>query len=300
MPRSASILVNRGKPDADAAAEHVRKIVEKHGKLAGICDADDSPLPTAAANADLFIVLGGDGTLLGQTRRTINHDAPMLGVNFGKLGFMAEFDLQSFEQQAPTLLNASNELPTQSLPILAATIQRARSNAEPFSATALNDVVVTAGPPYRMITIDISIDNNAGPTIDGDGLIISTPIGSTAYNVSAGGAIIAPATQALAITPIAAHSLAFRSVVLPLQHTIHLTMRNVNRQSEAGGTTMVVDGQIHTPIEQNDRITIKTHHKTANFVRNTQSNYWHTLINKLHWAARPATLPQTQPGSKDH
>ena len=77
-------------------------------------------------------------------------------------------------------------------------------------------------------------------------------------------------------------------------------MRNVNRQSEAGGTTMVVDGQIHTPLEQNDRITIKTHHKTANFVRNTQSNYWHTLINKLHWAARPATLPQTQPGSKDH
>ena len=149
MPRSASILVNRGKPDADAAAEHVRNIIEKHGKLAGICDADDSPLPTAAANADLFIVLGGDGTLLGQTRRTINHDAPMLGVNFGKLGFMAEFDLQSFEQQAPTLLNSSNELPTQSLPILAATIQRKKQPGP--STQPLNDVVVTAGP-YRMIT----------------------------------------------------------------------------------------------------------------------------------------------------
>jgi len=300
MPRSASILVNRGKPDADAAASHVRSIVERCGTLAAICDANDTPLPAAAAKADLFIVLGGDGTLLGQTRRTIDLDAPMLGVNFGKLGFMAEFDLISFEQQAPQLLASKEELPTQVLPILSATVMRARPNAKPFSATALNDVVVTAGPPYRIITLDISIDNNLGPTIDGDGLVISTPIGSTAYNVSAGGAIIAPATQAIAITPIAAHSLAFRPVVLPLHHTIELTMRRVNHDPASPvpiGTTLVVDGQVSTLLEQNDRIIIKQHPQSARFVRNTSSNYWQTLISKLHWAAQPATRPPSPPSN---
>ncbi|MGQ0626515.1 MAG: NAD(+)/NADH kinase, partial [Phycisphaerales bacterium] len=150
----------------------------------------------------------------------------------------------------------------------------------------------TAGPPFRMINVGLTIDGQPGPNVAGDGLIISTPVGSTAYNAAAGGPILAQDVRALAITPIAAHSLSFRPVVVSGSSTIELLMRRVNddptdADGTRGGTSLIIDGQFATRLHQNDRIALKLHDQPVRFVRNPGGSYWATLINKMQWAATP-------------
>lgn len=297
MPRSAYVLVNPSKPEAVAAAADVRAIVERHGRWLGQGDAlSNEPLqaPEAAA-ADLLVVLGGDGTLLSQTRRCLNLDKPLLGVNFGKLGFMAAFDLDALRDQAARIFG-DGPLDARRHSLLRVEV---RPDGQPpeatprFSGVALNDCVVTAGPPFRMIRLEVGIDAGVGPHVSGDGIIVSTPTGSTAYNLSAGGPLLAPTLDAIAVTPIAAHSLAFRPIVVEGHSVIEIVARQINRDgpnapgSTPGGTTLVLDGQVQTLLEPNDRIRIARHERHVRFVRNPEASYWATVIDKFHWAAAP-------------
>jgi len=156
-----------------------------------------------------------------------------------------------------------------------------------FDGLALNECVVTAGPPYRMIELILSIDGEPGADIAGDGLIISTPVGSTAYTLSAGGPILGPGVDAVAITPIAAHTLSFRAIVVSGSSTIELEMRRVNSENSAG-TTLVLDGQTDAPLQAGDVVRVVRHDVRASLVRNTHMGYWQRLNRKLNWAARPA------------
>ncbi len=293
MPRSVLLLVNRDKPDAANAAGEVRALIERHGRLIAELDGGDGEPLTNAKGADLIVVLGGDGTLLSQARRCADLDVPLLGVNLGKLGFLAEFDLASLREQAATLFAGTPV--THEVRMLRAEVFEERSKAPRFSDTALNEVVVTAGPPYRMISMALSIDGAPGPTVSGDGLIVSTPTGSTAYNVSAGGPIVAPGTDAMVITPIAAHSLAFRPIVVPGSSRVEFTMLRVNqtfgqderRQGPGRGTTLVLDGGVTSPLDQGERVVVTRDERPLRFVRNPRGSYWATLIDKLQWAAPP-------------
>jgi NAD+ kinase len=160
----------------------------------------------------------------------------------------------------------------------------ATGQAKPrLSDTALNECVVTSGPPYRMIALSVSINGEAGPTFSGDGLIVSTPTGSTAYNVSAGGPIVSPDTDALVITPIAAHSLAFRPIVVAGSSDIEATMLRGN----AGGTALVLDGHVVATLGEGDRVRVGREGPPIRFVRNPRGSYWTTLIEKLNWAIPP-------------
>lgn len=304
MGRSIILLANRSKPDVRAALDEVRRLIQSHGRIAADLDASqDAAAQLHAASsvgrdADLVVVLGGDGTLLAQSRRCVSLGLPMLGVNLGRLGFMAEFDVESLRDQAASLFGGS-ELSLQDRPLLDVTVAGRPTPHTPspvrFQGLALNDVVVTAGPPFRMISISLSIDGEEGPSVSGDGLIISTPTGSTAYNVSAGGSIVAPEVDALAITPIAAHSLAFRPIIVSGKSEIDLVMTRVNSRSSPAsgsnshesGTTLVLDGQATTPLQVQDRVRIRKHPQPVRFVRNTRGSYWKTLVQKLHWAAPP-------------
>jgi len=160
-----------------------------------------------------------------------------------------------------------------------------------FSGMAMNEALITAGPPYRLITLSLSIDGLAGPTISGDGVIISSPLGSTAYNLSAGGPILAPAVDGFAITPIAAHSLSVRPVVVPGSSRIEVKAVRVNEELEFSnprlGTTLVLDGQVQVPIGAGDRVVISRHEHSIRFVKNPTSDYWSRLIGKLNWAVAP-------------
>jgi NAD+ kinase len=289
VPRSVLLLVNRGKPDAAAAAAEVRSLIERHGRLAAELDTT-SPTAPDPHGAGLLVVLGGDGTLLSQTRRCADLGLPLLGVNFGKLGFLAEFDLASLREQASYLFSDS-ALPTRRVHMVRAEVSAAGAASPRFADVALNECVVTAGPPYRMISLSIRINQEQGPTVSGDGIIVSTATGSTAYNVSAGGPILSPDVDAMVITPIAAHSLSFRPIVVGAASRIELDMHRVNRGSGAGGdgvgTTLVLDGQVTTPLADGDRVVITRDSRPILYVRNPLGGYWHTLTDKMQWAAPP-------------
>lgn len=294
MPRSVLLLVNREKPGAAAAAAEVRSLVERHARVAAELDADGGATLSDARGADLVVVLGGDGTLLSQARRCADLDLPLLGVNFGKLGFLAEFDLASLREQADVVFGAAPPV-VRTVRMLRVEVFEPGASTPRFSDSALNECVATAGPPYRMIVMELSIDGEPGPTVSGDGLIVSTPTGSTAYSVSAGGPIVAPGTDAMAITPIAAHSLAFRPIVVPGSSRVEVTMLRVNQSFGAGdrrvgpgrGTTLVLDGQVTTPLADHERIVVTRDGRPVRFVRNPRGSYWATLIDKLVWAAPP-------------
>lgn len=283
------LLVNRDKPEASDAAREVRALIQAHGTLVAEDDASSGPLPHDASRADMAIVLGGDGSLLGQTRRCLalagKHKPALLGINLGKLGFMAEFDLPSFRDQASELLSG-RPLSLREHPLIRAEVF-APSGEKRFEGSAMNECVITAGPPYRLLELSLSIDGQPGPKVSGDGLIISTPLGSTAYNVSAGGPIITPGVDAVTLTPIAAHSLSFRPIVVPLSSVISARLLRVNDEIPGYGTTLVLDGQVHHLLHDGEMVHISRDSHSVAFVRNPANEYWPTLISKLRWAEQP-------------
>jgi len=287
MARKTVLLVNPTKPAAAAAAKDVRALVEQHGVMLGEFPADNSAPPKEAAEADLVIVFGGDGTLLSQARRCLGLPAALLGVNLGRLGFLAAFDVDAVTEQAPSLFG-TGDLRTESFGILKVDVIRGAAGVA-YSGLALNDAVVTAGPPYRMISVAISIDGHRGPSMAGDGVVVCTSLGSTAYNMSAGGPILSPGVDGLAITPIAAHSLSFRPVVVPGSSHVEIKVAKANTDANGTGTTLVLDGQSQTTIRTGDRISIKREAQWVRLVRNPQSDYWSRLIGKLYWASTPRT-----------
>lgn len=285
MGRSALLLVNPNKPAAATAAAEVRALIQRYGRLVAELPADPSPLPPVARGAELVVVFGGDGTLLSQARRCAAPGVAMLGVNMGRLGFLAEFDMPALREQAAGIFG-DGPLVIQAFSLIQVRVLPAQGETARFEGMALNEAVITAGPPYRMINLGFSIDGHTGPTISGDGVIISSPLGSTAYNLSAGGPILAPTVDGFAITPIAAHSLAVRPVVVPGHARIEITALKVNRDTTPG-TTLVLDGQVHAPVLPGDRIQIERHPSTIRFVQNPRSDYWSRLIGKMNWAAAP-------------
>ncbi|MCA9294484.1 MAG: NAD(+)/NADH kinase [Phycisphaerales bacterium] len=287
------LMVNRDKPRVRAALDEVRSIIAQHGELAAELDANDGPLDDAH-RADLIMVLGGDGTFLAQVRRCADLGLPMMGVNFGNLGFLAEFDLDSLRAQAKSLLG-KGEITTTDRLLIACEVLRGKRKNPVFAGLALNDWVITAGAPFRLIEIQLVFDGTDGPLLRGDGLIVSSPTGSTGYSVSAGGPIVAPGVEAMAITPIAAHSLGFRPLVVPTSTRLELILERANAGIGPGGsldasvgTTLVQDGQVLVPLEHGDRLRITRHPKAVRLVRNPEGSYWRTLMRKMHWATPPS------------
>jgi NAD+ kinase len=146
----------------------------------------------------------------------------------------------------------------------------------------LNDAVITAGPPFHMVELEISANVEGGVRYFGDGVIVSTASGSTAYNVSAGGPIIDPDVEAFCITPICPHSLSFRPVVISADSTVIIKSVKVNE-----GTTLFCDGQASTKLHPGERIVIKRSEHPALLIENPDSRQWRSLAEKLHWAASP-------------
>lgn len=293
--RRVVLLVNTDKPGARDALPTIRALLASHADLVGECEAN--ACPDESLKADLAVVLGGDGTILAAARSLAERSIPLLGVNFGKVGFLAEFEPEALVRQAPMLFDASTPLPTRDSALLGAIIERVDGNPEDLGL-ALNECSIAAGPPFRMIALDLSIDDQPGPLLQGDGVIVATPTGSTAYNIAAGGPILAPTTQCLVVTPVAAHSLSFRSIVVPQDALIRITVRRANHHefNHGAGTTLVLDGQRMAPLRAGDRVRIQIHPKPLRVVTNRRANYWQTLIRKMHWAVAPGERQGAGPG----
>jgi len=260
----------------DSTLEWIKENVELVG-LDIECNASLKDVQT-----DAILVLGGDGTLLAAARRLEGSQIPMMGVNFGRLGFLANFTPDEFKTDLQRL--AEGNLPIVPRPILQVRVKS--EGVERFSSIALNDAVVTSGPPYHIIDLVLSVNGpqsgSGSVHCAGDGVIISTPSGSTAYNLAAGGPIVSAGVNAMAITPICPHSLSFRPVVVPMSSTIGIAPLHVNP-----GTTLFCDGQASTPLRIGDHVTIARADHDVLLYENPHSNSWQALAEKLHWALGP-------------
>lgn len=272
---NTTIMTNRESSSHEQLVERVRGTVQAHSRLIGVLEPGDA-IPT---DTDRLVVIGGDGTLLSTLRTNLDSRIPVLGVNAGRLGVLAEFDAESLEANA-AMVFGDQPLVREHLVVEVSILDR--DGQERFRTVAVNDCVVSAGAPFRMIELSLKIDQTEGPSINGDGLIVASPIGSTAYNVSAGGPIVQPTVDAMIISAVAPHSLAFRPIVADAQTVIEVGIARANE-----GTTLVLDGQETHPLAEDERLIFQRYRDDARLIGNPDSPYWNTLIEKMRWGAPP-------------
>lgn len=274
----AILLATRTRAGVGPVLEEVRRIVDRHAEIVADLDAGQAPIDPQLL-FDRAVVVGGDGTLISQCRRILNRGVPLVGVHFGRLGFLAEFDDASLVTHAEMVFGDNPLVRTR---MALGVIVRDADGNPIHHGVAINDAVVTAGPPFRMIELGLRFGADEGPRLTGDGVVVATPVGSTAYNASAGGPIVHPENEAIIVTPHSPHSLSFRPIVAPSHVTLEMEVIRANE-----GTTLVLDGQETRPLATGERVSIARHHTTARFIGNPDVSYWRTLIEKMRWAVPP-------------
>lgn len=268
------ILGNPTKPEVPSALEDLRTFVAEHAQLAGAALELDGRLATEAG-AEFAIVLGGDGTLLAVVRSLGAQQIPLVGVNFGKLGFLTQFSVRQLKEQFPALL-ANGDLVTRRS-LLAVRIEHA-DGSPPFESLCVNDCVIHAGPPFRVVCLAVSLDGRQLTQVCGDGLIVCTPTGSTAHNMSAGGPLLMADVDSIVLTPLNPHSFTHRPIVVSATSRLDIEPVEVN-----AGTTAIIDGQVQRPIRCGDRVAIHRAPQPWCVVRNPRRPLWHNLVTKLRW-----------------
>jgi len=246
-------------------------------KIEGCDIPSDYPLVkfnVLAKQADLLLAIGGDGTILSTVRRLGQSQKAVLGIHIGGLGFLSECTEANLDKSIRYIL--SNEYSISKRMLLEARIQ---SNVKEERYWALNDVVVDHGPSARILNTEVHVSGDYLNTYEGDGLIISTPTGSTAYSLSSGGPIIYPDLDAITITPICPHSLSARPIVLEANEKISLRFLD-----PCDGMALAVDGQIRIEIDDNVSVTIIRADHSAKLVRLPSNGYFTMLRTKMGWA----------------
>jgi NAD+ kinase len=286
-----ALIPNLDKPDAVAASRHLQKVLA--AKADPIVMEDPTVESLRAAAPDLVVVLGGDGSILRVAHLIAGMNVPVAGVNFGKLGYLAAFSLPEFERHFEAILRG--QVPTTQRMLLEGAIYphaAAASDVDPlpdilaqtpsFRHVALNDVVVNAGEPFRMIELHVRINEQDTTTFRSDGLIVATSSGSTGYNLSAGGPLLVPDVPAMVLTPICPHSLSFRPVVLSDSATIVVHPHRVNP-----GTRASFDGQVNRRLSEDESLIIRRAPVPLVLLENPGMSHWRMLARKLHWAQSP-------------
>ena len=250
--------------------------------LAGIDGRDTAEAGDLAARVDLVIALGGDGTLLAAANRiaAAGLDVPIVGINFGSLGFLTEVTLGELYDAMASVLDGTASIDSRMM--LHATIESPDRDEPVFDALALNDIVVTRGSLSRMIDLEVQIDDFS-TRVKADGLIIATPTGSTAYNLSAGGPIVEPSVDAFVMTPIAPHTLTNRPVVLAGSTGVRIRPLFDDVKTEVYVT---LDGQSGRELERGEEVVIRRAERRLNLVRASGRSYYDVLQQKLKWGMK--------------
>jgi len=266
----------------DTKKEHVASAIKEftdfaRGKAEIILDFQSST-GNRKLTMDFAVVFGGDGTIISAARQLRQSNAPIIGVNLGKLGFLAEFSINEVKKYFDDIV--SGKVDVEKRMMLGCRVLS--GNEEKFNSAAVNDVFITAGPPFRMIEMKVSVDGQSIAGCVSDGLIISTPTGSTAYNLSAGGPILSGKMEAMVITPVCPHSLSFRPIVINANSKVEIVGVRVNK-----GTTLSIDGQISCKLSIDDVVKVEREKNDFLIVNNPSRTGWETLATKLSWAGKP-------------
>jgi NAD+ kinase len=242
---------------------------------------DEAPTPLSdwIAKVDLVVVLGGDGTLLAAARAIGDRDVPLLGVNLGTLGFLAETSGAELLDALDSALAGRFEIASRMR--LEVAVQPAGGGAG-ARYLALNDAVIGKSALSRMIVLETRADGAEVTTYDADGLIVATPTGSSAYSLSAGGPLLLPEFEAIVLTPICPHTLTQRPLVLPETCVIEVRVRD----ARGGEVHLTVDGQVGQVIGQGDRVRVRRSSHPARFLVPPGRNRFAVMRTKLRWGER--------------
>ena len=230
--------------------------------------------PFGNMEADLVVVLGGDGSILRGCRQLGSKQLPIVGINLGRLGFLADLTLEEFRGNLQKLKDGDYDV----VEHLMFECRHHLPDGSVQTDLGLNEVTIMSGGSLKMLDINLEIDSERVTTFSCDGLIISTPVGSTAHNLSAGGPILRQDLQAFCLTPICPHTLTVRPIVESADRTFCLTAVNAPE-----GVRVVIDGQISRPVTAADRVVVKRAAATFKLVRFPGHSYYGTLHRKLGW-----------------
>ena len=238
------------------------------------CTVESVPTEKLAAEADLILVLGGDGTMIAAARMMGETEVPVLGVNYGGLGYLAEFRIEELYAALDSILAGNYRLDKRVM----LDVDLVRGDQSVTKNRVLNDVVINKSALARIIEIETSLNKQFVNSFRADGLIVSTPTGSTAYNLSAGGPVIFPSMNVVVITPICPFTLSNRPIVVPDDATIELCLKTDNED-----VALTLDGQVGFPLKVEDRVVIHKSKTTFNLVQPANRNYFDVLRDKLRW-----------------
>ncbi|MCD6527296.1 MAG: NAD(+)/NADH kinase [Desulfuromonas sp.] len=283
--KSIGLYAKRTNPDAVHVAQKLRHWLLERGirvlverKLAadmgGLEGVDGRDLPK---QVDCIVVLGGDGTLISVARNIGNLKVPILGVNLGSLGFLTEITLDGLYDELERVLagdfNVSDRI------MLQAGIQRQGEQVADYQV--LNDVVINKGALARIVDMEVWVDDDYLTTFKADGLIVSSPTGSTAYNLAAGGPIIYPGLHCLVITPICPHMLSNRPIIVSDESVIRIIMRFDEER-----VFFTADGQVGMALQARDVVEIRKAEMCTHLIKSATKEYFEVLRTKLHWGER--------------
>jgi NAD+ kinase len=281
--KNIALVAKAGKPEAAALASEIKarlksQVVVGDEKLSAAlgwpAPASDAEMAKAA---DLVVVLGGDGTLIHAARLLTGCEVPILGVNLGSLGFMTEIPRQELFTTLDDVLAGRYRID----PRIKLSCRLVRDGKVLAEDEVLNDVVLNKGVLARMTDYETSVEGQYITTYKADGVIVSTPTGSTAYALSTGGPIMHPSVDAYIIAPICSHALTQRPIVVPADRAMSLVLK-----SDSSDVYLTIDGQSAHPLKQGDRVEVaKSPHKVL-LIKNPQMGYFAILRQKLHWGER--------------
>lgn len=246
-----------------------------NSRIKGVIFPD--PLELAQAS-DLLIVIGGDGTVLRVARETAGSNTPLLGVNAGRLGFLTSASIDNISASLEILW--ANRYIIDPLPLIEAS---GLSKEKSYKALALNDILISRGASPRLIELAVTVDGEPLTIYRCDGLIVATPAGSTAYSLSAGGAVVTPRAEVLTLNPICPQAISNRPLIVSFASTIKVTLLK-----HRGESYLSADGQVMAELLEHDKITIRRSRKKARLVRLEGNSFFETLRQKLNWTGSHA------------
>ncbi len=278
--KTAGFILKPNSPEIKPIFESIRQEFEKRDirvelarRSALMISEDGIAFDEMCANSDFLVSLGGDGTLLSLVRRSYTWHKPVVGINAGNLGFLADVKIEEVSNFLEQLIDGCYRIDKR-LMIAGHILKSSGAKIEFF---ALNDVVISSPTPSKMVIVNASIEGEKFNTYRGDGLIISTPTGSTAYNLAAGGPVIYPLTRAFILTPVLAHSLTNqRPLLVPSDFAIEFNIEKYD-------AIATIDGQERYEIEEGDRVFIAVAREDAKLLHRKERNYFSVLRDKLHW-----------------
>ncbi len=269
------IITNRLK-DADLKiTNEIKKYIEDNGKKCVLSQKDEQGhiIPeTIPKGMECGLVLGGDGTLIRAARELNGYEIPLLGINLGTLGYLTEVEISDFRSALDMLFHEEPKIEERM--VLEGTI-----NGK-FKEMALNDIVITREGELRVIQFDVYVNGGLLNSYIADGVIISSPTGTTGYNLSAGGPIVDPTAKLFVITPICPHALYKSSVVLSADDTIEVVIGD-GRYGKPEQASTTFDGAIRVPVTSRDKVTVKKSKDTINLIRIGKESFMNTMRTKL-------------------